>query len=50
MARNDKKAYVMIDKSGRVVQGSLVLRKVKPKIGRWIEVENSACCTTTTSA
>lgn len=43
------KAYVRVDASGRVIQGSLILRKQKPKIGRWVEVQSSLCCTTTTA-
>lgn len=47
------KAYVRIDASGRVVAGSLVLRKNKPKVGRWNEIQTYECCnyepTTTTS-
>lgn len=42
------KAYVRIDASGRVIESTIVLRKQKPKIGRWIEVQSSLCCTTTT--
>lgn len=50
------KAYVRIDASGRVVAGSLVLRKNKPKVGRWNEIQTYECCndtpttTTTTSS
>jgi hypothetical protein len=48
------KAYVRIDASGRVVAGSLILRKNKPKVGRWKEILAYECCdlttTTTTSA
>jgi len=29
------KAFVRYDGSGRVVAGSLILRKNKPKVGRW---------------
>lgn len=46
------KAYVRIDASGRVVAGSLILRKNKPKVGRWKEILTYECCdalTTSTS-
>lgn len=49
------KAFVRFDGSGRVVAGSLVLRKNKPKVGRWREIQAYECCnyvptTTTTSS
>jgi len=45
------KAYVRFDGSGRIVAGSLVLRKNKPKVGKWKEISAYECCnpTTTTS-
>ena len=48
------KAFVRFDGSGRIVAGSLILRKNKPKVGRWIEIPAYECCnytptTTTTS-
>jgi hypothetical protein len=54
--KRDLKAYVRIDGSGRVVAGSLVLRKNKPKVGKWHEIQTYECCnyvpttTTTTTA
>lgn len=58
MASNqrDLKAFVRFDGSGRVVAGSLILRKNKPKVGRWQEIPAYECCnyvpttTTTTSS
>ncbi len=58
MANNqrDLKAFVRFDGSGRVVAGSLILRKNKPKVGRWQEIPAYECCnyvpttTTTTSS
>jgi len=47
--KRDLKAFVRIDGSGRVVAGSLVLRRTKPKVGRWIEIPANICCPTTTS-
>ena len=38
------KAYVRFDGSGRVVAGSLILRKSPPKVGRWQEVISNECC------
>lgn len=50
--RKDLKAFVRIDGMGRVVAGSLILRKQKPKVGRWQEIPAYVCCgpTTTTIA
>ncbi len=51
------KAYVRYDGSGRVVAGSLILRRKKPAVGKWVEIPAYECCndittttTTTTSA
>jgi hypothetical protein len=51
MANNQKKlkAFVRYDGSGRVVAGSLILRKQKPRVGRWFEIPAYDCCNTTTS-
>lgn len=53
MATNNRplKAFVRYDGSGRVVAGSLILRKSKPKVGKWQEITAYECCnpTTTTS-
>ena len=53
--KRDLKAYVRFDGTGRVVPGSLVLRRVMPKVGKWQEITAYECCnptttTTTTSA
>jgi len=49
--KRDLKAYVRFDGTGRVVPGSLVLRRNKPKVGNWKEIQGYECCnpTTTTS-
>lgn len=47
--RKDLKAFVRIDGMGRVVAGSLILRKSKPKLGRWQEIAAYACCGPTTT-
>ena len=43
------KAYVRYDGSGRVVAGSLVLRRKKPKVGKWMEIQTYECCNETTT-
>lgn len=40
----DLKAYVRYDGNGRVVAGSMVFRKKKPKNGRWYEISSNLCC------
>jgi hypothetical protein len=42
--QRDLKAFVRYDGSGRVVAGSLILRKQKPKVGNWQEIQGYACC------
>lgn len=49
--KKDLRAYVRYDGSGRVIAGSLILRKKKPKTGNWVEIQTYECCdpyTTTT--
>ena len=43
------KGYVRFDGTGRIVAGSLVLRKSKPKNGNWQEVPAYECCNPTTT-
>lgn len=43
------KAFVRFDGSGRVVAGSLILRRKKPKVGRWQEITAYECCNPTTT-
>jgi len=43
--KRDLKAFVRYDGSGRVVAGSLILRRKKPKVGKWTEVQGYECCT-----
>lgn len=38
------KAYVRYDKRGRVVAGSLILRRKMPKVGNWREISAYECC------
>ena len=53
--RKDLKGFVRFDGQGRVIAGSLILRKKMPRVGRWQEITTYECCaptttTTTTSA
>ena len=53
--KRDLKAYVRFDGSGRVVPGSLILRRKMPKVGKWQEIVgyeqfNPTTTTTTTAA
>lgn len=43
-SRKDLKAYVRFDGSGRVVPGSLILRRKMPKVGKWKEITAYECC------
>jgi len=47
--KRDLRAYVRFDGSGRVVAGSLVLRRKKPKVGKWMEIQTYECCDDTTT-
>lgn len=47
--KRDLKAFVRFDGSGRVVAGSLILRKKMPKVGKWQEIVGYECCPTTTT-
>jgi hypothetical protein len=42
--KRDLKAYVRFDGTGRIVPGSLVLRRAKPKVGNWKEIQGYECC------
>ena len=42
--KKDLKAFVRYDGSGRVVAGSLILRRKKPKVGKWTEIQGYQCC------
>ena len=43
------KAFIRFDGSGRVVSSSLVLRRNKPKVGKWQEIPAYECCNPTTT-
>ena len=50
MATNNKlKAYVRYDGTGRVIAGSLILQRFKPKVGNWQEIDAYECCNPTTT-
>jgi hypothetical protein len=51
MATNNRplKAYVRFDGTGRIVPSSLILRKNKPKVGKWQEIPAYECCNPTTT-
>ena len=50
MATDNKlKAYVRFDGTGRVIAGSLILQRFKPKVGNWVEIDANECCNTTTT-
>ena len=38
------KAYVRFDGTGRIVPSSLILRRKKPKVGKWVEIPAYECC------
>ena len=48
-SKKDLKGFVRYDGSGRIVAGSLVLRKNKPKVGKWKEILAYECCNPTTT-
>jgi hypothetical protein len=47
--RKDLKAFVRYDGTGRVIPGSLILQRSKPKVGDWKEIDAYECCNPTTS-
>lgn len=47
--KRELKAFVRFDGSGRVVAGSLILRKQKPRVGKWQEIIAYECCNETTT-
>jgi hypothetical protein len=53
MAQNTNrplKAYVRFDGTGRIVPSSLILRRKKPKVGKWVEIPAYECCNYTTTS
>ena len=43
-SNNRLKAYVRYDGTGRVIAGSLILQRFKPKVGNWQEINANECC------
>lgn len=42
--RKDLKAFVRYDGSGRIIPGSLILQRSKPKVGDWKQIDAYECC------
>ena len=42
--KKDLKAYVRYDGTGRVISGSLILQRNKPKVGNWKQIGAYECC------
>ena len=42
--KRDLRAFVRFDNVGRIIPGSLVLRRVKPQNGHWHEIPAYECC------
>jgi len=47
--KRDLKGFIRFDGSGRVVPSSLILRRKKPKVGKWVEIPAYECCNPTTT-
>jgi len=43
------KSFVRLDGNQRVIAGSLIQRRDKPKVGRWLEIATHRCCNYTTT-
>ena len=43
------KAFVRYDGSGRIIAGSLILRRKAPTVGNWVEIPAYLCCNPTTT-
>jgi hypothetical protein len=44
--KKNLRAFVRYDGNNRVITGSLILRKNKPKVGKWKEIPSDGCCGT----
>jgi len=49
MSKRDLKAYIRYDGQGKIIPGSLILSRVKPRVGKWVETQAYECCNTTTT-
>ena len=45
--KRDLKAFVRFDGTGRVIPGSLILQRSKPKVGNWQQIDAYECCNPT---
>jgi hypothetical protein len=41
---NKLKAFVRFDGTGRIIPGSLILQRFKPRVGKWQEIPAYECC------
>lgn len=48
--KKDLKAFVRYDGTGRLIPGSLILQRSKPKVGDWKEIDAYECCNPTTTS
>ena len=46
MASNKQylRTFMRLDGNGKTIAGSLIQRKNKPKVGKWLEVRTYECC------
>jgi hypothetical protein len=49
ISKRPLKAFVRFDGTGRIVPSSLILRRKKPKVGKWVEIPAYECCNPTTT-
>lgn len=49
MDKRPLKAYVRYDGNGRIIPGSLILSRIKPKNGGYVETTGYECCNPTTT-
>lgn len=47
ISKRPLKAFVRFDGTGRIVPSSLILRRKKPKVGKWQEIPAYQCCNDT---
>lgn len=41
---NKLKSYARLDAKNRIIYSSVIYRKNKPKVGKWIELTSNQCC------
>jgi len=47
--KRDLKGFVRFDAQGRLIAGSLIMRRKAPKVGKWQEITAYRCCNFTTT-